>query len=206
MFVATVVGANQTSLTPLNGGVADMQTAAQAISFRLERALGLPANVAALAGAFLLAIPALFTFHLFRVGFGGAIPTIVQDMALADKISAERERAAANAIRSEMGPSPSAAAATSGTTSLSGDVDDLPEEAAVDLAVTGDPPDNRAGVRDRLSGFLENNPNLSRLRSGAQNLGSRLGARGSRSTPQQKGISLDDLTDEAGGGMKGDGN
>jgi len=95
VYIATVLGANQTSFNPNEDMLYDIVSASDAIAFRLERALGLPENPALMLGALLLSIPALLTFHLFRVGFGGSVQSLIQDEKQARQHAIERERAAA---------------------------------------------------------------------------------------------------------------
>ena len=73
VYIATVLGANQTSFTPNEDMLYDVVSASDAIAFRLERALGMGEQLALMVGALLLTIPALLTFHLFRIGFGGSV-------------------------------------------------------------------------------------------------------------------------------------
>ena len=93
--VATIVGANQTSLSPETGSLTDLRSAADAIAFRLERAFDVPPRTALAIGAVALALPALLTFHLFRIGFGGSVPSILQDEHVRRRMSAERDRSEA---------------------------------------------------------------------------------------------------------------
>ncbi|MEO0619618.1 MAG: hypothetical protein AAFZ01_10110 [Pseudomonadota bacterium] len=181
VFVATIVGANQTSLTASGGTVFDMLSAAQSLAFRLERAIGVPANAALIVGAGLLSLPALATFHLFRVGFGGAIESIVQDFEMSRKIAKERERASAAQYATAPDLNREAAETSSGTTSLAG-------ETAAD-ASERQPKDT--DQRGRWSGVLESRPDLSKLKSGAKSLSERIGG-------GRKATSLADLADDAG--------
>ncbi|MGI9387571.1 MAG: hypothetical protein ACR2OX_09080, partial [Methyloligellaceae bacterium] len=98
VFTATVLGANQTSFTPNEDMLYDIVSASDAIAFRLERVLGIGEKPALIIGALLLTVPALLTFHLFRVGFGGAVQSIVEDRQAAAAAHAE-QRAHAPAAR-----------------------------------------------------------------------------------------------------------
>ncbi|MEL7542162.1 MAG: hypothetical protein AAGJ70_00140 [Pseudomonadota bacterium] len=187
VFVATIVGANQTSLTLSGDSVFDMLSAAQSLAFRLERALGVPTNAALIVGAGLLSLPALATFHLFRVGFGGAIESIVQDHAMTRKIAKERERATAAKYATAPDLNREANDTSSGTTSLGGDT---VRDASTVTDVSADAP-VEARQRGRWSGVLENRPDLSKLKSGAKSLGERIGG-------GRKATSLADLADDAG--------
>ena len=95
VYVATVLGANQTSFNPNEDMLYDVVSASDAIAFRLERALGVGENVALMLGALLLTIPALLTFHLFRVGFGGSVQSLIQDAKMSRQLALEKERATA---------------------------------------------------------------------------------------------------------------
>ncbi len=72
VFTATVLGANLTSFTPSDDLLFDIVSGADSIAFRLENGFGLHENAALPVGGLLLALPATFAFHIFRMIFGGS--------------------------------------------------------------------------------------------------------------------------------------
>lgn len=236
VYVATVLGANQTSFTPNEDMLYDVVSASDAIAYRLERALGLTEKPALLLGALLLTLPALLTFHLFRIGFGGSVQSLLQEERLSQKLAQEREHAAAARYttansssatvrardgdvlaRSRAGESArevragndrderrsrenrhddnkrrrglkaNLAAALSGRKSGT----EKSTSGTTSLSSTSDDGAKGAGLKDRWAGVLETKPDLSRLKSGAQNLKNKIGSR-----PASTKLSLDDIADD----------
>jgi len=213
VFTATVLGANQTSFNPNEDMLFDIVSASDAIAFRLERALGIAENPALIIGALLLAIPALLTFHLFRVGFGGAVQSIVQEDRIARSQGQDRGQAPAAPPVSRPGASEILTRSRSGDNARNTGTKPETVRPGVneDIAARGDEGKRRGlganiaaalggrgadrstsgttslsasaaggetsgatSLKDRWDNLLDNKPDLSRLKSGAQGLRERI--------------------------------
>jgi len=73
VFALTTLGANLTSFNPHDDLLFDFGLAADSLAYRLENGFGVPADPALVIGAVLLALPAVFAFHLCRLLFGGSV-------------------------------------------------------------------------------------------------------------------------------------
>ena len=240
VYVATVLGANQTSFNPNEDMLYDVVSASDAIGFRLERALGISEQLALLLGALLLTLPALLTFHLFRVGFGGSVQSLIQEDQVSRRLTQERERA--HAARYATGRTASSAATSRArdgevlTRARAGDSAESVNEdrrsgrerrdgsdrrrgglgANIAAAIAGRGSASQSakaesgsasrtsasetsqgsitgGIKDRWTGMLDKKPDLSRLKSGAQNLRERISTRSGSSSTK---LSIDDLADD----------
>ncbi len=250
VFTATVLGANQTSFTPNEDMLYDIVSASDAIAFRLERAIGVAEQPALFLGALLLTIPALLTFHLFRIGFGGSVQSLIQEERLSRQMANEREQAAAARYATAHGATGGAtstrardgevlsrsragdtarvadsdreerrsskgerrsgtdrrrglkanlAAALSGrtrgkTAGVEHDTSssERPLSGTTSLSAGGaNEAGKNSGIKDRWSGILENKPDFSRLKTGAQSLKERISSR-----PGSTKLSLDDIADD----------
>lgn len=72
VFAASTLGANLTSFRPNDDLLFDILLAADSIAYRLENGFGMNETAALPIGGFLLALPAILAFHLFRMICGGS--------------------------------------------------------------------------------------------------------------------------------------
>ncbi|MBI1384780.1 MAG: hypothetical protein GC150_07720 [Rhizobiales bacterium] len=119
-FALTVYAANLTSFRVNEDLIFDIGLAGDAIGYRLERVFAMPPDPALAIGLFLLTIPALVVFHLFRLLFGGSTQRLRAEgrrMTERPRFTEVERLLAEEALTA---PTPATAAPTSATSSTTG--------------------------------------------------------------------------------------